>query len=320
MKINIFLTCFNESLILPSTIKHYKALMPSCSITIYDNESTDNSIELAKGLGCEVVTFSTGNNFDEKSLTIIRNTCWKNISDGWIIVADMDEWLCITEEELQQEVSNGTTIISTRGVNMIGESIMADLSDITLSEITKCKDEINYSKRACFFRSAIVDMNFTGGSHFCFPNGQIKYSLKSYIYKHMNYLGLPYLTEKYIRNFKRSANMRTTGAGVHYKDNIDEIKELYLSHLNNSYEIDNIPNKNWTFIKGVDSNGYDIKSVGRLPVDELIKIAESTPGCIGFNTLGYLKSGSSLELNSTPWIKTFSHDGIYFLQTSKNLS
>ena len=202
MKINIFLTCFNESLILPSTIKHYKSLMPSCSITIYDNESTDNSIELARELGCDIRTFSTGNNFDEQTLTSIRNMCWKNISDGWIIVADMDEWLCITEEELLQEVSNGTTIITTRGLNMIGESNMADLSDITLSEITKCKDEVHYSKRACFFRTAIVDMNYTGGSHFCFPNGQIKYSLKSYIYKHMTKSELKALIKEVVQETK----------------------------------------------------------------------------------------------------------------------
>lgn len=130
MKINIFLTCYNEATLLPNTIKHYRSLLPSCSITIYDNESTDNSVELAESLGCKVISFNTNGQFDETRLTSIRNNCWKDTCEGWIMVYDMDEWLYITESELLGELNAGTTIITTRGLNMIGESKMADISDM----------------------------------------------------------------------------------------------------------------------------------------------------------------------------------------------
>lgn len=46
---NVFLLCYNERAI------HYKKHLPSCTIPVYDNESTDGSAALARQLGCRVV-------------------------------------------------------------------------------------------------------------------------------------------------------------------------------------------------------------------------------------------------------------------------
>ena len=127
MNINIFLLCFNESALLPHTVKHYKKYLPSCKITIYDNESSDNSVEIAKNLGCEVISWNSNNMLDEFLQMCFRNKIWKNCTDGWIIMADMDEFVCVTEEDLEKEMNEGVTILNIVGYDMIGESETIDL-------------------------------------------------------------------------------------------------------------------------------------------------------------------------------------------------
>ena len=130
MNVSLFLLCYNESALLPHTIKHYRKYLPNCSITIYDNESTDNSVELAKSLGCNVISWNSNNIIDDFKYVKIKNNCWNTVTCGWVIVADMDEFLCVTDQDLLKETNNGVSLLTIKGVNMIGESSKIDLTDI----------------------------------------------------------------------------------------------------------------------------------------------------------------------------------------------
>jgi len=237
MNINIFLLCYNENALLQHKIKHYNTQFPSGVITIYDNESTDNSVEIAKALGCHVISFNSNNILDEPLLTHIRNNCWKSITDGVIIIADMDEYICITEAELIAEINMGTTILTIVGINMIGESQTADLSDIDLQNIRKYieDDQISpESKNLCFFRNSITEMNYHVGAHDCDPEGIIQYSINTYYNKHMAYLGIPFITNKMIKRYERSHSMREKGMSIHYTDDIEKIYGDYTNKLYSS--------------------------------------------------------------------------------------
>lgn len=228
--ITIFILCHNEEILLPHTIKHYKTYLPDCKIVIFDNKSTDKSVEIALSHGCKVISWNS-NEIDDYRYLIIKNNCWKK-ETGWVIVCDMDEWLCVTQEELIKEQSDNTFILSVHGYNMIGESKRVGLEDIDLHAIKKsvyCPDE---NKSLCFYRPAIREINYRLGAHTCNPvfNVQTKYS-KIYINKHMNYLGLPFFMNKMKKRFERSKRMRKRGLAYHYINNLEKIKNIYFEQL-----------------------------------------------------------------------------------------
>jgi glycosyltransferase involved in cell wall biosynthesis len=239
MNINIFLLCYNESALLPHTIKHYKKYLPSCKITIYDNESTDNSVEIAKALGCNVISWSSNNIMNEDLQIELRNNCWKDITTGWIIMADMDEFVCVTENELLEEMNNGVTILQINGMEMVGESETLDLSDIDLQEINKYYYNNLESKKLCFLRESISDMNYGPGSHKSNPQGIINLSSKIYFNKHMQILGLNFFINKNIKRYERNEAMRKKKLNFHYMNNIEKIQQKYYCALNNCIQTTN---------------------------------------------------------------------------------
>lgn len=231
MDINIFLLCYNERVLLPHTIHHYKTHLPSCTITIYDNESTDDSVEIAKSLGCKIISWNSSNMIDDHKYANIKNNCWKSLEKGWVIMADMDEWLCVTEHELQEEMLRGTTILSVTGIEMIGQSDTLDLSDIDLNQITAYQPNTWLNKRLCFLRDDISEMQYNLGAHACKPIGRIQSSHVNYKIKHMSMLGLPYIIDKMVKRYERSEVMRSMRLATHYINDIDKIREHYMEQL-----------------------------------------------------------------------------------------
>ena len=207
MDVYIFLLCYNEEVLLPHTVAHYRMHIPDCYIIIYDNMSTDNSVAIAEKLGCLVIPFKTSG-MDDTAQSRIKDICWKNIKKGWVICADMDEWLCITDIDLLDEYNNGTTVITTNAYNMVGTSNTITLEDINLHKLQYGERSPVMDKRICFLPEKITSAKYTvpGGHHVTFT-GDIKYSKKKYIIKHMEYLGLPfYLNKKVYRHIRMKQN------------------------------------------------------------------------------------------------------------------
>lgn len=234
LQIHIYLLCYNESALIGHTIDHYQKQFKNTRIVILDNESTDRSVEIAKSKGCEIRSWSSDNSIDDNKYILFKNHIWKEIRDTqdnqWIIVADMDEWLCISEEDLLNENAKGTTILSTIGYNMAADSKQEDLSDIDLHSVDRGFYWKEECKSLCFKRAEIQEMNYEPGAHVCNPIGNLRFSEKKYVIKHMEPLGLPFMAAKFSNRYKRTEKKRLAGfsfAGLHYTDNIQLIENRY---------------------------------------------------------------------------------------------
>lgn len=226
MKITIFLLCFNEELLLPHTLKHYRDRFPTAKFILVDNYSTDRSCQIAKENGMEIRQFNSGDKQCEEYMMYIRNNIWNDITDGWIIMCDMDEWLEINERQLIEEENKGSTIITTSGFNIVGNSKNIDLSDIDLHSLNEGIWDENFSKRI-LFKVPDVRINFWWGSHICYPSGNVKLSEKKYVLKHYNHLGAEYLVEKHRKRYERNAHSRNIGMNLHYSNERDHVANHY---------------------------------------------------------------------------------------------
>lgn len=155
-------------------------------------------------------------------------------------MADMDEFLCVTEDELMKEKNLGTSILNIVGYDMLGESESSDLSDIDLQKIQKYVDNHYESKNLCFLREKTKEMNYDIGAHNSKPEGDIKYSSKNYINKHMSSLGLKFLINKTTERYKRSANMRKHGIARHYTTDVSKIEATYRTSINKCKVLENL--------------------------------------------------------------------------------
>jgi len=236
--LHIFLLCYNEETIIKKTIEFYRKRFIDCSITIFDNESTDNSVSIAKSLGCNAINYNSGNIINDLIYLEIKNNCFKELKEEtWVIVADMDEWLCITKEDLEKEELNETTILRTKGYQMIGESKKIDLTDIDFENINKGIFLPLLSKNLCFLYPKITDINYSVGAHECNPLGTVKFSEKFYKIKHMKFLGEDYIIDIYKKRYIRSIEMRKQRMCIHYSDNPIVVKNEYYDLLSKSEDI-----------------------------------------------------------------------------------
>ena len=74
------------------------------------------------------------------------------------------------------------------------------------------------------------------------------------------------------------------------------------------YVEENITQNKFQYHPGVDSTGSDIRFVGKKSVSELMALCEEDSGCVGFNTLGFLKHKIG-ELKVSPYFGK--EDGLY---------
>lgn len=221
--VTIYTIAYNEEVILPYFIKWYRDRFPGCKIVVYDNESTDKTVNIALEHDCEVETYSTNNELSDSAYLSIKNNCWKTSNTDWVLVCDVDEMLDITEEELQVQNNLGFSIISSKGYNMYNLSTEEKIENMTYGVRAK-----QYDKIYLFNKSKIKEINYEPGCHYANPKGKISKSKLKYNLLHFSYVGEQYVINRYKRNASRlSEENKKHGWGVHYNDKEQTIRDKF---------------------------------------------------------------------------------------------
>jgi hypothetical protein len=214
---------YNEELMIEFFVNHYRKLFPNCIIKIYDNYSTDNTVNIAKNLGCEIFYYDSNNNLSDSKFLEIKNNCWKNSNTDWVIVCDCDELIQINQEELINEDNNGTTLFKFKGYH-----IMNTDDELNLNNLSFGFPDTMYDKILLFNKSKITDINYEPGCHSAFPKGDIIYSKNTYSLLHYKYLGVKYTIDRYKMFSQRlSEENLNRGWSIHYLTKENEIVKYY---------------------------------------------------------------------------------------------
>ncbi len=223
MKISIFILAFNEEVILPFTINHYRNKFPECHITVFDNQSTDKTKEIALANNCKVIVWDTNNYIDDEKMKSLKNNCWKQANTDWVCIIDSDELVDINEEQLKIEETKNTTIIRSIAYNMVNMENNYDLSNIKYGVRAEM-----YDKNYLFNKKFIKEIHYNHGAHHSNPMGNIKYSDTKYNLYHYKFISEDFNIARHHYTIPRLSELnKKMGWGTQWhKTNTQIIQEI----------------------------------------------------------------------------------------------
>lgn len=208
--ITVYTLTYNEEVILPHFIQHYRSRFPNCRIVIFDNESTDNTQTIAKAYNCELRINETDNEIDDEKYLSIKNSCWKDADTDWVVVVDCDEFLDITPELLDNADFN---IIKATGYDMYG-------TDGNINHIFEGIKSDGYSKICCFKKREFAHINYAAGCHSALPINiakEVKYNKQPVNLYHFKWISWEYGVQRMKMFGTRLSDInKQYGWGIHY--------------------------------------------------------------------------------------------------------
>lgn len=242
--IYVYVLCYNEEFILPHFLKHYDF---ATKIFIYDNCSTDNSVEIAlKDSRCEIIYFSS--KFDDIINQTIKNNCWKEHRDqcDYCIVGDMDEFIWHPNNiyDILQKYKSSDNVFSlfpVKGYNMVSENINLDIDKYLYKQIQKGCYSKDYSKINMFCPYSIINMNYSPGSHICKPtsfNSKIIFGPVIILLHYKFIANINMLKKRYNDYSKRMSKINIdNNFGIQYS-NYNIYENQYYNTLQNSKKLE----------------------------------------------------------------------------------
>lgn len=232
--LHVYLITWNSADFIKDTLTWYRQRVPDCLFTVYDNMSSDLTVEICNEFGAEVISFNTNGTHDEKTLMNIRELCWKNPEheSTHIVVCDDDEWVNVSLESMEGDWNVNKCI----GYELFGED-----SD-TMDDLIFGVESIGYAKQAYFRRDQIERMNFGAGSHNANPipkeGFELKYNPNPVEMFHTKWRGWNRgLSRQYSIAPRRSEDSKSKGWNFHYSLPESVHKDYYQNGFNNRIKV-----------------------------------------------------------------------------------
>jgi glycosyltransferase involved in cell wall biosynthesis len=241
--VHAFFVCYNEANILPHLLKYYLSFCEH--VTILDNGSTDNSVDIINSFpNTDVIPFDSKNEFHDGLHIKLKNNVWKS-SVGYadyVILGDTDEFLYHENmvDFLIESKEKGLTFFIPEGYHMVADEDFIVSPELNLLE--KVKEGVRtpvLDKPMMFDCNKISNINYNFGCHNARPEGNVVVHQHNGL-KMLHYKFLGMEDHKYkqkIRAERLSSFNKQHGFGLYYLISEKEQEEDYRSYLNKRIKV-----------------------------------------------------------------------------------
>ena len=246
---------YNESKMIPYIMPYYERLGFD-KLYIYDNESTDDTVELLKQYPfVEIRTFKTNgkNNRIQSELKTNFAKQHQNQNDAWLYISDFDEVIYYNgdfKKYLEQKDSQGYTYLNQTMIEPISDKFPNNLIHENCEICHIWKDISGGAKMTLFKSNKIKDVIYGPGAHTVQISS--KSVLKSLNYQEIKSFHIKYIDYDYCLERTKFAQKRRSQEDIkrkfgtqykveNFKNEWEKRKQNSISindYMNNNYEID----------------------------------------------------------------------------------
>lgn len=232
MKIETFIMCHNEALMLPYALRHY---LQFSDVTILENNSTDGSPDIARSLGAKVWDMHTPDVFDDIFNRNVKNNCWKSSSSDWVIIVDCDEF--VYAPNIKDVLENtSATIVKTEWYEMYSEAF--PITDGQIYDVVTI-GHLGRTKMNLFRPYALQEMNYDTGSHYANPKGDVRIQETDKIKTlHFRHLGMDYIMQRNkVFGERLSQRNKERGISIHFSYPEEKVRQEYEEGVSKSFVV-----------------------------------------------------------------------------------
>lgn len=166
--IEVHIVAFNEELILPYALRHYKTF--ARSIIVHDGGSTDGTLAICAAAGVEVRAWDTGGKINDVLLTKLKEEAWAGTDADWVAMVDADELIHFPKgviATLKAYESRALAVVKPHGWEMESPHLPKTDGQIYEEIDHGAPDDRWYAKPVFFSPKRVRRIKYSAGAHEC---------------------------------------------------------------------------------------------------------------------------------------------------------